>query len=477
LTFPEFIANSEKMTMTPHPYQEIGRDFLVAHRFALLADEQGLGKTGQAILAAKKLRAKEIWVICRAVATINWQREFDLWWPEHHTGKNKVIIRIHSFEQMDKIPLDAKADILIGDEGHFLKNPHAIRTQEFFGKNGLVRRSARCWILTGSPMPNHPGELWPMLYTFGVTKLDYDSWINRYCTSYQPHPHRTQITGAKNNLLPELAKIIKPIMLRRKASEHLNLPPLVFSKLIVEPPKSIDLGLYSSFVKYVFPTDETKELARLIEQQTNTTRTVIDGKLTFKGLQALQMLAKSITTLRMYNSIAKLEPIIELVRDELSSNAYDKIVIFGIYRDTIATLQRELADFNPVTVYGGTPKEKAQRHIDSFQQNAKTRILLGNIISAGTSITLTAANQVLFVDQEWSPEHNVQAAKRAHRIGQKKPVFVRFACLPGSIDEHVNEMLLEKSTAIAKLLCDNEEKAACMEREVLSSLNFDKLLE
>jgi SNF2 family DNA or RNA helicase len=71
-------------------------------------------------------------------------------------------------------------------------------------------------------------------------------------------------------------------------------------------------------------------------------------------------------------------------------------------------------------------------------------VLIGQLQAAGTAINLTAANQVLFAESSWVPAENLQAAKRCHRMGQHRPVFVRISALDDSIDELIADTIQRK---------------------------------
>ncbi len=86
--------------------------------------------------------------------------------------------------------------------------------------------------------------------------------------------------------------------------------------------------------------------------------------------------------------------------------------------------------------------------MDSFQNDPDTRIFIGNIKAAGTAITLTASDRVYFVEQEWVPGDNTQAAQRCHRIGQTKSVNAIFVTISGSLDEKIGAILARKAKDI-----------------------------
>ncbi len=209
-------------------------------------------------------------------------------------------------------------------------------------------------------------------------------------------------------------------------------------------------------MQYTFNKNGMEELFTLLEKERKLISDIADKvRLGRDGLEVLKGLAKSISSLRMYTGLQKIDPIAELVKEELALGAYEKIVIFAVHREVINNLRVKLRDFDPVTLYGGTPPEKRQKNVDRFQKNKKCRVFIGNIQAAGTAITLTAANQVLFAELDWVPGNNAQAAKRCHRIGQDKPVFVRCVGLADSYDERLSQILKRKTIELTELFEKN----------------------
>lgn len=450
-----------------HPYQKDGVKWLASKNTALLADEMGLGKSAQAIQACDRIGAERILVLCPAVARINWMREFEKF---SQTERQFTIVNsrkdpifestICSYDLASQVlkQVTHPFDVLILDECHMLKSTDTVRTAVVYGKQGLVRQTKRVWALSGTPAPNHAGELWPILYTFGQTKLTYDEFIKAYCevsiTSYGPKIH-----GTKVSKIPEIKELLKPVMLRRMKEDVMKeLPPINFSRHPIEP-FTPPLDESGTFIGWVFPKDRSKELYQKIDEQNlavlNAISIAKDGPLgtqTEAAIGVLSALAPSVSTLRMFTGLQKIKSTLELVRQELESNAYEKLVIFAIHQDVIEGLRSALfKDFGAVTVYGGTNPETAQRNIDRFQTHHKCRVFIGNIIACGTAINLTAAHNVLFVEQSWTPGHNAQAAMRVHRMGQKKPVSVRTLYLPNTIDDHVSRVLDRKTRELTRL--------------------------
>jgi SNF2 family DNA or RNA helicase len=100
-----------------------------------------------------------------------------------------------------------------------------------------------------------------------------------------------------------------------------------------------------------------------------------------------------------------------------------------------------------------TQKQRATA-IDKFRNDKHCRVFLGQLNACGTAITLTEANQVVFIEQDWTPANNLQAAKRAHRIGQDRPVYVNNLMLHNSIDERISAALTAKTLHLMEIgLC------------------------
>lgn len=435
--------------LSPFPYQLEGSAWLSTKRFALLADEMGLGKSVQSIRAAQLVGAKRILVVCRAVGVSNWKREFKLWWsgPE-------PLLTITSYESIHKVEA-RQFDVLIVDESHYVKEPNAKRTQAILGRSGRIHAATRTWMLTGTPTPNHAAELWTTAFTAGLTVLTYDDFIERFCVS-RITAYGRQITGTNLARVGELRALFSKTVLRRTKEEVLkDLPPIFYQDITVEP-GPVALGMCQSFVRFTLNEDGLDELTKILEEEIGVVAGIVKGKngpeLTFEAVKALEANAKSIMTLRRYTGLQKVQPVVDLISDELENNAYDKIVLFAVHRDTVECLSHALKKFGAVHIYGGSKPERIAARVEKFQTDPKCRVFIGNIQSAGTSITLTAANQVMFVEQSFVPGDMNQAAMRCHRVGQTKPVTVRFVGLENSIDAYISSIVRRKAAEIAQLV-------------------------
>lgn len=454
------------MADTAFDYQQAGTEFLARRRLALLADEMGLGKSLQAIQACDRIGAQRVCVLCPASARVNWIREFERWstqtrvfvpvYTSHQVvGPNQSAVCSYSIIGRGNHVelLDDRWDVLILDECHGLKAAGTKRTWAVLGPDGVIHRAGRTWFLSGTPAPNHVGELWTMLFTMGVTALNYDAFIDRYCTGFDDG-YRWRITGTNTARIPEVRDMLSTIMLRRRKKDVMKqLPPIHYGEVTVEPGE-VDTAL--CFPEFFIPHSREDELFARIQQE----RTALESTLSVRKqspapdqtlARVLESMSDSVVTMRRFDGLRKVAPVATMLREELD-NDYYKVVVFAIHKWTIENLRRALSGYGAMSLYGGTSVAKRQRNIDKFQDpDSKARVFIGNIQAAGTAITLTAAHHVVFVEQSWVPGENAQAAMRCHRIGQTQPVTVRFVSLNESTDQQVVRVLRKKTKELTQV--------------------------
>lgn len=426
-----------------HPYQNEGVDFLATRRFALLADEMGLGKSAQLIRACEKIEARNILIVCPASAQENWWRELD----KFRTYSGPSITKVTSYDRLRRELLAyqmassfLKWDAVLIDESHLIKEPSAARSRAVLGTGGIIHFTKRMYFASGTPAPNHAGELWPILFVTRQTNLSYSQFIQKYCVTEPGYRDDFVIKGTKKEMIPELRELLKPIMLRRMKKDVLkDLPPIYFSDVPV-----IAGGLKLS-------DSENAKFKAELERLT----AALDFELCIENeddlLRALEGVARSVSTLRRVIGVQKAAACGEMVKEELMNGAYEKIVIFAIHRDAILILNRILQPFNPAVITGDTPVSERMGEVDKFQNDPSCHVMLANIGAASTALNMTAAHNILLVEEDWTPANNAQAIARVHRIGQKYPVHARIASIMGSIDEKVSRILRRKTGELAQI--------------------------
>jgi len=451
------------------PYQEVGARWLASKRHAFLADQQRVGKTAQAIRACDLVGAERILVLCPAIARMNWGREFTrfsicvheqfvcltkqdfLIWP-----LPSMSICICSYDLAVASTIRSKIgsitwDVVILDEAHYCKNRQAQRTKFAYGC-----RSRFWWRLSGTPAPNHAGELYPHLKSAGLYQAGYWDFVETYCKTVVTQ-FGTQITGSKN--IPQLKKLIAPFFLRRLLTDVApELPPMLYSDVVVEP-SPVDMNLWYPSVALKIETAE--DILSQVEKENQSIATILNltgrGETGSETLAALQG-AKTLQS-RKYVALQKIPAICELITSELLSKAYTKLVIFAWHRDAIRFLHLKLRQFNPVIIYGGTPAIQRDHIIKKFRDYGKIQIFIGNIQASGVAVDLSVAHEVAFVEASWVPGENAQAAMRVHHLKQKEPVRVRFFSLADSVDERVQSILRRKTRDLTALFDEPEKES------------------
>lgn len=421
------------MSAEAFPYQEEGAVFLADRTAALLADDPGLGKTFQAIRAADRRMVLEVLVICPASVIDNWKGEIRKY------SEGDWSATVVSYERACGAAYDdlmaREFDVLIIDEAHYLKGIESKRTKQIYGftaKDGLNRiealidRAGAVWLLTGTPMPNHPAELFPHLRALYPEAIRSErtgklwsiyQFIAGYCRT-KSNGFGEQIVGAKNEA--KLHRKLQGFMLRRRKADVLkDLPPLRFGELEVPG----DLS--------ALPPEEVE---------------IVEKALAKGGFDALKDVAGHVAVLRRLTGQAKVPATIAWLKDWLAGSE-SKIVVFAHHKDVIARLAEPFGKA-AVVLDGSVPTHKRQGVVDAFQKDPKVRIFIGQMAAAGVGITLTAASDMLVVESSWVPAEIQQATQRIHRIGQTDPCLVRFVTIPGSIDEDIQRAVARKARMI-----------------------------
>jgi SWI/SNF-related matrix-associated actin-dependent regulator 1 of chromatin subfamily A len=414
-------------------YQKAGVNFLASNRYAGLFDEPGLGKTTQAAMAWRSKGYDSVLVICPASVRLVWPKEVAaceagesvvLETGKDHPSAGKVNVCSYDYATRHRDRLaKIRWRLLVLDEAHFLKNPKAARTKAVYGP---IAKSSECvWALTGTPMPNNPTELYPMLKTLfpsAITRredkiMTYWQFVNRYCVT-RNNGYGIEIVKGKN--LDKLRDSLRGYVMRRKVKTVLkDLPPIRYDTLPV-----------------------SGRLAGMPDAE----REVVERAMAKGGdlLESLQKVALHVATLRRMTGLAKVDGVLEWLRE----SEIEKAVLFAQHKDVILGLMSGLEKC--VGISGDTSPAEREKAVSDFQ-NGKANFFVGQLQAAGTGITLTAANTVIFVESSWVPAENEQAAKRIHRIGQEKGCIAYFATIPGSLDERIQAAVARKTADIAAL--------------------------
>lgn len=453
----EPLPASLKAHVQLRPYQREGVAFIRATDYlTYLGDPPGLGKTLQALTAALYLPGR-ILVIAPAGARDVWKREI-----ESHTTESVFVFRptskkvptnekfvVASYDALlsrQEQLLAVRPDLVILDEAHYVKNKEAERTKAV---HDCLISIPRRLLLSGTPVMNRTDEVRKQLEFIHPGEWGNEAWFRRRFV--QPLENGTP--EVRMQVLGRLREYFQGIMLRRQKADVLkDLPPKhVLVQSVRLPP-----GWRSEY------NEEAQKLRDHIRSHRETA--FGDDYGTTRG---------HVMTLRQIASNGKGEEAEKYLRRLLSVPG-EKVVVFAYYLQHIETLEKALAEFNPVTVHGGVNDKARDAAVQGFQHDPNARVFLGQITAAGTALTLTAARHAVFIDLDWNPANHEQAGDRIHRIGQTKEVFLHYLVAGGTIDEEIVKMLQEKSTTTAALL-DADEQSAGLLQQRRESRNIARL--
>lgn len=425
------------------PYQKIGVDFLTSHRHALLADDMGIGKTIQALVAIRNLRAKKILIICPANVKYQWVDEMKTWLGSKigiqviNTRKDTLLSWAHvyivNYDLIICKPLRdrlQKFEYAVGicDEAHFLKAIDSQRSHAILGKEGILRKCHYKWMLTGTPMRSRPIELYPILRTLAEEVIapytSYTQYAYRYCGAYQD---AFGLNTRGSSHVDELNKNLKKFMLRREKQEVLpDLPERVL--------QMIDLPATPAVEKVIQKEEEMNEALRKKYKESE--------------FDELGMMA----SIRRDVALAKIPQCVEFIKNALESKK--KIVIFAHHRDVIFDLEYKLAKYDPVIVIGGYTARRKEQQKRKFIDNPIHRLYIANLQAAGTGTDglQKVCDHVIFVESSWVPGEISQAVDRLHRWGQENPVLAQFLVSKGTIESAMLGSAIKKNKIIKQIL-------------------------
>jgi SWI/SNF-related matrix-associated actin-dependent regulator 1 of chromatin subfamily A len=405
--------------MKLYPHQEEARDFLLSKKRAILADQPRVGKTLPSAAAA--LEHLPVLVVCPAIAKTVWEAAFNKLSTlpvrvvngkndAMRTTSDKVVIINYDLLQYFN---NAGFQTLVLDECHRIKNPKAARTKAAMH---LMKQIDRVYALSGTPIPNRPIELWPILHGLNIYRGGWYDFAARYAKMWNA-PWGLDTSGASN--IPELKALMKPHVLRRKKED-------VF-KDYKEPQVSL--------ITFDLPNDKR-------EQDFDADALVANPNalLAFEGLAEIMKEA----------GLRKVAPAAEFIDDLL--NAGEPVVVFAHHKDVVGKLCDELRVHKPVTVVGDTPRAQRDKAIEAFQAG-KAKCIIGNIAAMSEGVDLSAADTIVFVECTWSTSALEQASSRVENIAKNgiQPL-IYILTIRASLDHTVLAKILAKQNIINQII-------------------------
>jgi hypothetical protein len=438
------------------PFQRAGVAYVLQARRAFLADEQGLGKTVQALAALEADEAYPAVVVCPASLKLNWMREIETWLPHRTatlvqgTGKtppaaditvlNYEIVHAHTARLTLR-----KLKAVVLDESHYVKNPRAKRTQAVRRLVGGLSENGLRLALTGTPVLNHAEELIPQLRILGC--LDTFGSGARFARRFQGigaeerihwHLRRTCfVRRLKADVLPQLPakrQVVVPVALDNEREYRLA------EKDVVEWLREQPLDLKELDAK-IAATLRAERLAQL-------------------------------NTLKRLAAMGKSGAATTWIHDFLESG--EPLVVFAGSRDVQERLVQRFPE--ALHILGSDTQNQREAAVQAFQAPDGPQLLICATRVAGQGITLTRASNVAFLDLEWTPAMHDQAEDRLHRIGQHDAVTAWYLLAAQTIDETMIELIGRKRGIVAAVTDGRTDETEGLVEGVVRELRSGKPL-
>jgi hypothetical protein len=457
-----------------HHQAQVVEAAAAGHRTFLLADEPGLGKTAQALLAAEAAGAYPLLVVVPNVVKANWAREAGMWTPRHPATV------IHG----DGLGIDGFADIVIVnyevldrhvgwlgdfgfrgmvvDEAHFIKNKASQRSQNVLQLADRIRsRTVRplMMALTGTPLINDIEDfraIWQFL-----------GWID----DKKP---RAELMDAleENGLTPadrgfsaaaRATVVDLGIVRRRKVDVASDIPARRIADLPVELDDEAGRSIRAA----------EQELARRLMARYDAALEARSSGVIAKGID-FDLVRRVAVWEREDTSTPKSdENVFSMMRRIGQAKAglaadyaaqlarsVGKVVFFAKHIDVMDVAEDTFArrGIRYSSIRGDQTPKARKENIEAFTNDPGVAVVVCSLTAAGVGLNLQVASNVVLAELSWTNAEQTQAIDRVHRIGQTEPVTAWRIIAAQTIDSKIAELIDSKAGLAAKALDGSDEE-------------------
>ena len=412
-----------------HPFQRAGVRYALERRRTFIADEQGLGKTVQALATLESDGAFPAVVVCPASMKLIWERESARWLPNRRvavlSGRTAeswddatdraeiVVLNYDILEAHAERLLSLQPRALVLDESHYVKNPRARRTKVAVTLAAQLPADALRLALTGTPVLNRPDELVAQLRVLDRLK-EFGSGARL--------TRRFRAAGSDDRLHWNLRA---HCYVRRTKKQ-------VLPQLPAKRQETVPV-LLSNEEDYRLAESDVIAWLQTLPLDLRT----MDAKVA-AAARAEQLVR--LNSLRQLAAEGKLASALAWVEDFMASD--EPLVVFAEH----VAIQKAVMERFPAAVHilGRDSAEQRRAAVDEFQDEDGPRLMVCSLKAASQGITLTRASNVAFLELDWTPARHDQAEDRLHRIGQESAVTAWYLLAPDTIDETMAELLQRK---------------------------------
>jgi SNF2 family DNA or RNA helicase len=432
------------------PYQRAGVKYAAQAKRCFIADDMGLGKTLQAIATLEYVRdSYPAVVVCPPNLVLNWQKEYEKWLPERkvvtvtdrktfpeHKDFDVLVIGYSNINHWQKQIKDFRSFVF--DESHYIKSPTSQRTKAAIKIARTAPRQGIVLCLTGTPVTNRPAEYASQLDVLGKLNTFGGLWgfYRRYCGAYRDRFGQWNISGNSN--LDELNEKLRGNCYIRRTKDQVlkDLPPVRHANIIVagSPTQMAEYRKAErDIVEYL--VERAKQIA--LELGTSPGSAAVVAKIKAEANEHLVR----ISVLRRLAAKAKMDSVVEFI--ESHKEAGLKVVVAAHHRDVVDEIANK---FGGLKIQGGMLVEEVEAAKSRFQEEPTedAPVIVLSIQAAKTGHTLTASQDVLFVELPWTPADVDQTYSRCHRLGQKGSVTATYLLCEGTVDEEIYDLISRK---------------------------------
>ena len=477
----------------PHQAQVVAAA-AAGHRTFLLADEPGLGKTAQALLAAQAANAYPLLVVVPNVVKTNWARESGLWTPNRSAtvihGNGDTIdgfadIVIVNYEVLDR-HVGWIGDLgfrgMVVDEAHFIKNKSSQRSQHVLELSARIQlRVPRPLLmaLTGTPLINDI-EDFRTIWTF-LGWIDDEKPLARLMEALED----TGLTPADRGFYPAARQCVVDlgIVRRRKVDVAADIPARRIADLPVELDEKASRSIREA---------ERALAARMVAQYESAIARRKAGP-PVEGIDhdLVRRIAtrerKEATTAKTDENVFSMMRRIGQAKAGLAADyaaqlarSAGKVVFFAKHVDVMDIAEETFAKrgIRLSSIRGDQTSAARQKQIDAFVNDPDVAIAVCSLTAAGVGINLQVASNIVLAELSWTAAEQTQAIDRSHRIGQTEPVTAWRIIAAQTIDARIAELIDSKAGLAARALDGSEEEvssSADVQLEALVGLLTDAL--
>jgi superfamily II DNA or RNA helicase len=495
MTLPAPTARFTPAGLELMPHQgELVAEAAAGHRTFLLADEPGLGKTAQALLAAEAANAYPLLVVVPNVVKTNWAREAARWTPHRPAtvvqgdGDNVdgfADIVVLNYEVLDR-HVGWLGDFgfrgMVVDEAHFIKNKSSQRSQHVLALADRIRsRTPRPLLmaLTGTPLINDIDDFRAIWQFLGW--IDDSKPLGELAEALED----TGLTPADRGFYPAARQSVIDlgIVRRRKVDVAADIPARRIADLPVELDGQVGRSIRAAERDLARRMVSRYETA-LANRSAGSGVEGIDYDLVYRIARAE---LKEATTAKSGENVFTMMRRIGQAKAELAADyaaqlarSTGKVVFFAKHIDVMdaaeETFSRQGVRFS--SIRGDQTPKARQANVDAFVNDPDVAVAVCSLTAAGVGLNLQVASNIVLAELSWTNAEQTQAIDRSHRIGQSEPVTAWRIIAAQTIDARIAELIDSKAGLAARALDGSDEEvssSAGVQLDALAALLTDAL--